>query len=98
MTVPSRYLELGQMREALNISGKFCEATMAARHVYLKRFFPDIEDGNWQARSKQMVSQPIFAEFTKSRRLLDLGNVMRTMNRPDQDRFKLQMFCVLATG
>jgi hypothetical protein len=30
--------------------------------------------------------------------LLDLGNVMRTMNRPDQDRFKLQMLRVLATG
>jgi hypothetical protein len=171
MTVPPRYLELGQMREALSISGKYDEATMAARHAHLKSFFPDIGDGNWRAMSKQMASQPIFAEFTRSRRLqeeeaaegdnitcplhmmqwsdtmegpvpynpwaeggadqqyfirgpynpdcvwsrladntvikqgganllslLDLGNVMRTMNRPDQDRFKLQMFRVLATG
>jgi hypothetical protein len=30
--------------------------------------------------------------------IVDLGNVMRTMNRQDQDRFKLQMFRVLATG
>ena len=44
MTVPPRFLELGQMREALSISGKFGEATMAARHAYLKRFFPDIGD------------------------------------------------------
>ena len=58
------------MREALGISGKFGEATMAARHAYLKRFFPDIgDDCYWRAMSKQMASQPIFAEFSRSRRL-----------------------------
>ena len=57
------------MREALGISGKFGEATMAARHAYLKRFFPDIGDDNCRAMSKQMTSQPIFAEFSRSKRL-----------------------------
>ena len=56
MTVPPRFLELGQMREALGICGKFGETTMAARHAYLKRFFPDIGDDNWRAMSKQMAS------------------------------------------
>ena len=57
------------MQEALGISGKFGEATMAARHAYLKRFLPDIGDDNWRTMSKQMASQQIFAEFSRSRRL-----------------------------
>ncbi len=53
MTVPPRYLELGDLRRESNISGKFGEAALAARDAYLARYYPEIDGNNWREQSEK---------------------------------------------
>ena len=69
LTVPPRYLELGDTRRELHISGKFGEAAVAARDAYLARYYPEIEDNNWRDHSGQIGSHTNFADYSRARRL-----------------------------
>ena len=48
LTVPPRYLELGDLRRTINISGNFGDGALAAREAYLVRYYPEIADNNWR--------------------------------------------------
>ena len=37
LTVPPRYVELGEMRQAMNLNGRFGESALAARDAYMQR-------------------------------------------------------------
>ena len=65
LTVPPRYLELGNLRRELNISGKFGEAALAARDAYVAR----IDDNNWREQSGHIASQTSFADYSRARRM-----------------------------
>ena len=65
LTVPPRYLELGNMRRELHISGKLGEAALTARDAYLARYYPEIEDNNWRDQSGQIGSHTNFADYSR---------------------------------
>ena len=37
LTVPPRYVELGEMRQAMNLNGRYGESALAARDAYMQR-------------------------------------------------------------
>ena len=69
LTVPPRYLELGDLRREMNISGKFGDGALAAREAYLVLYFPEIADNKWREQCGQIASQTSFADYSRARRL-----------------------------
>ena len=65
LTVPPRYVELGEMRQAMNLNG----SAVAARDAYMRRFYPEIDDNDWTDQSQAIALQTSFAEYSMARRL-----------------------------
>ena len=55
LTVPPRYIELGEMRQAMNLNGRYGESALAAREAYLRRFYPEIDDNDWDDQSREIA-------------------------------------------
>ena len=51
LTVPPRFVELGEMRQAMNLSGTFGLGALTARDAYMHRFYPEIDDNDWSVHS-----------------------------------------------
>ena len=56
VTVPPRYLELGMMRQDMNIRGKFGEAALETRDAYIEQNYLEIADNDWHDKSSQKQS------------------------------------------
>ena len=69
LTVPPRYVELGDMRKAMNLEGTFGKGALGARDAYMHRFYPEIDDNNWNDQSHEIASQTNFADYSMARRL-----------------------------
>ena len=69
LTVPPRYLELGEMRQAMNLNGRYGESALAARDAYMQRFYPEIDDNDWDDQSREIATQTNFADYSMERRL-----------------------------
>ena len=69
LTVPPRYLELGDLRRAMNLSGTFGNGTLAARDAYMERYNPEIADNNWRDQCGEIATQTNFADYSRARRL-----------------------------
>ena len=70
LTVPPRYVELGDMRQAMNLSGTYSKGALEARAAYMERFYPEIGDNNWRDQCNEIASQTNFADFSMARRLI----------------------------
>ena len=69
LTVPPRYIELGEMRLAMNLNGRYGESALAERDAYLQRFYPEIDDNDWEDQSREIATQTNFADYSMERRL-----------------------------
>jgi hypothetical protein len=69
LTVPPRYVELGEMRHAMNLSGTFGKGALAARDAYMHRFYPEIDDNDWNDQGQEIALQTNFADCSMARRL-----------------------------
>ena len=69
LTVAPRYVELGEMRQAMNLSGTFSNGAFEARTAYMDRFYPEIGDNNWRDQCNEIASQTNFADYSMARRL-----------------------------
>ena len=69
LTVPPRYVELGEMRQAINLSGTYGKGALAARDAYMHRFYPEIDDNDWNDQSQEIALQTNFADYSMARRL-----------------------------
>ena len=70
LTVPPRYVELGEMRQAMNLSGTYGKGALAARDAYMHRFYPEIDDNDWHDQSQEIALQTNFADYSMARRLI----------------------------
>ena len=57
------------MRQAMNLNGRWGESALEAREAYLQRFYPEIDDNDWDDQSREIATQTNFAEYSKERRL-----------------------------
>ena len=64
LTVPPRYLELGDLRPAMNLSGTFGNGD-----AYLERYYLEIADKNWRDQCGEIATQTNFADYSMVRRL-----------------------------
>ena len=69
LTVPPRYVELGEMRQAMNLNGLYGKGAVAARDACMHRFYPEIDDNDWTDQSQAIALQTNFAEYSMARRL-----------------------------
>ena len=69
LTAPPRYLEIGEMRLAMNLNGLYGESALAARDAYMQRFYPEIDDNDWDDQSREIATQSNFADYSMERRL-----------------------------
>ena len=67
--MPPRYLELGDLRQAMNISGTFGKGALEARAAYMERYYPEIDDNNWRDQCGEIATQTNFADYSRARRL-----------------------------
>ena len=57
------------MRLAMNLNGRYGESALAAREAYLQRFYPEIDDNDWDFQSREIATQTNFADYSMERRL-----------------------------
>ena len=69
LTVSPRYVELGDMRKTMNLDGTFGKGAVGARDAYMHRFYPEIDDNNWNDQCHEIASQTNFADYSMARRL-----------------------------
>ena len=58
LTVPPRYVELGDMQKAMNLDGTFGKGAVT-----------EIDDNNWNDQCNKIASQTNFADYSMARRL-----------------------------
>ena len=55
---------MGNMRKAMNLDGTFGKSAVAARDAYMHRFYPAIDDNNWNEQCNEIASQTNFADYS----------------------------------
>ena len=70
LTLPPRYVELGGMRQAMNVSGTFGKGALEARATYMERFYPEIADNDWRLQCNEIATQTNFADYSRAKRLI----------------------------
>ena len=48
------------MRQAMNLNGRYGESALAARDAYLQRYYPEIDDNDWDDQSREIATQTNF--------------------------------------
>ena len=66
LTVPPRYLELGDLRRAMNLSGTFGNGALAERGGEVERYYPEIADNNWHDQCGEALETFRSASGSKS--------------------------------
>ena len=53
----------------MNLNGLFGKGALAARDAYMHRFYPEIDDNDWNDQSQDIALQTNFADYSMARRL-----------------------------